>query len=221
MRRVWAASLLAATLLAVSPSSAQRSAAAGLAPGKLLVASRALRDPNFHQTVVLLVEYGALTGALGLVLNRPSRVELAALLPELEGIPERLSRHVHVGGPVEPTLFTLLVRSSAEPESSDRVYPDLFRSQSRELLERLVSAPVPEEDFRAYAGYAGWAPGQLEAELAVGGWHLVDGRAAIVFEQPTDRMWPRLILIGTAELARLRMPCCSRLVPTRSIGVTR
>lgn len=199
----WARTIAPLLILALwAPAGNVLSAAEGLAPGKLLVASRALRDPNFRETVVLLVEYGARTGAVGLVLNRSSDVELATLLPELEGAADRLAQPVYLGGPVEPALFTLLVRTGTEPEESERVYPDVFRSHSRQLLERLVRAPASDETFRAYAGYAGWAPGQLEAEMSVGGWHLIDGRAAIVFELPVDQMWPRLILIGTAELAR-------------------
>ncbi len=199
--------LLAALALAGASQVRIRAAAAApagdLGPGKLLVASRALRDPNFRETVVLIVEYDRPTGAVGLVINRPSEVGLAAALPELEAAGERADR-VFIGGPVEPTRFTLLIRSPAAPERSDRVLADVFMSSSRELLERLVTAPRADETFRAYAGYAGWAPGQLEAELAVGGWHVVDGRASIVFELPADKIWSRLILAGTAELARAR-----------------
>lgn len=198
--------LLATIALAAAPALGQRdagpSAADRLEVGKLLVASRELRDPNFRQTVVLIVDYSPATGAVGLVINRPSTVGLGRMLPELEATDE-LEDRVFIGGPVEPLRFTLLVRSASEPEGADRVFADLFVSTSRALLERLITAPAAGETFRAYAGYAGWAPGQLEGELAVGGWHVVDGRSAIVFEQPTDGVWSRLILIGTAEWAWL------------------
>ncbi len=197
--------LAAALALPGASRSQPRPASGDLEPGKLLVASRALRDPNFRETVVLIVEYARPTGAVGLVINRPSAVDLATALPELEGAGEGGGR-VFIGGPVEPMRFTLLIRSAAEPERADRVFADIFMSSSRELLERLVSAPGAGETFRAYAGYAGWAPGQLEAELAVGGWHVVDGRSSIVFELPPDKIWSRLILVGSAEMARLKPP---------------
>lgn len=203
----WAALLLAAGL--AGPSFAQNdSGRAGedLEPGKLLVASRQLSDPNFRQTVVLIVEYDRRTGALGLVINRPSEVELASVLPGREGAAEILAKRVLVGGPVEPTRLSLLIRAASEPEGAELIFADVYLSGSHELLERLVAAPAEGEAFRAYAGYAGWAPGQLEAEMAVGGWHLVDGRPAILFEHPIDQIWSRLILIGTAEWAQWRFP---------------
>lgn len=212
--RVGLVGLMAAAVLpghSAPEGRAARAVVDDLEPGKLLVADRAMRDPNFRQTVVLIVEYDRRTGALGLVINRPSEVELGSVMPGLEGTPGRLAEQVFVGGPVEPTHFTLLIRSKSAPELSDRVFADVYRSSSQELLERLVSTPAADETFRAYAGYAGWAPGQLEAELAIGGWHVVDGRPAIVFEHPIEKIWPRLILIGTAELARL--PASERRMP--------
>ncbi len=184
-----------------------------LEPGKLLVASRQLQDPNFRQTVVLIVDYGRRTGAVGLIINRPSEIALESVLPGVEGEPAELAEPVFIGGPVEPARFSLLLQAASEPESAERVFADVYLSHSRELLERLVSAPEESDTYRAYAGYAGWAPGQLEAELAVGGWHLVDGRPTHLFELPVDQIWSRLILIGTAEWARLPVPSGRRGAP--------
>lgn len=192
--------------LAGSPSFAQtrrgEDAVERLETGSFLVASRELQDPNFRQTVVLIVEYDRWQGALGLVINRPSEVELSHVMPRAEGSGVA-SELVFVGGPVEPLQFALLVRSPEAPQEARPVFDDVYFSNSLELLERLIDEPVEDGSFRTYAGYSGWAPGQLETEIAVGGWHVVAGQEEAIFEHPSDKVWSRLILLGTADWARL------------------
>ena len=204
MRRT--ASLALIALLAASGARAQasryRDQIERLEPGSFLVASRELQDPNFRETVVLIVEHAPHQGAIGLVINRPSTVELSRVIGEAPAAPD--VEPVFLGGPVEPLQLTALVRSPEPIENADRVLDDIFYSSDRELLEGLASDG--DRTFRAYAGYAGWAPGQLELEISVGGWHVVAGRAAVVFEHPTDKIWSRLILLGTAEWARRGAP---------------
>ncbi len=175
---------------------------ARLAPGRFLVASRELGDPNFRRTVVLLVDYDRREGALGLVINRPSEVDLASILSGAKDS-ERALGPVFLGGPVAPLQFAFLVRSGTPPEGGQRVLDDVFFSTNLDLLERLAAAEESEAPFRAYAGYAGWSIGQLEAEVHLGGWHVVEGRAETIFDPRADEVWPRLILVGTAEWARL------------------
>lgn len=174
----------------------------GNAPGvgKFLVASRELRDPNFRETVVLLVEHDDRDGAVGLVINRPTPVELFRLIPHVDGI-ERSEETIFRGGPVGPTTVMLLVRSVEAPEGAKRVFDDVFRSGNEDLLERLAVDRRPDESFRTYAGYAGWAPGQLEAEIAAGGWHVVPASAAAIFDEEPEAVWPRLIQAENAEWA--------------------
>jgi putative transcriptional regulator len=196
--------ILVLALLAFCPAFEAR-AQETLEPGSFLVASRELRDPNFRETVVLIVEHNRRGGALGLIVNRPSEVTLSQLLPELEAA--RGEDHVYRGGPVDPMQVTLLMRSS-EPESdgahpAQHVFEDVYFSSSRGLLQWLATDPEPTERFRVFAGHSGWAPGQLEMEIEAGGWHVLKGDAAAIFEEPSDMIWPRLILKGTAEWARL------------------
>ena len=173
---------------------------ADLEVGRLLVASRELRDPSFRETVVLVLEYSRSEGAVGVVVNRPSEIELGRILTDVDGAAE-LTEPVFIGGPVEPLQFTFLVRAESPPEDSEWVFADVFRSGSRKLLERLATAAPGSETFRAYAGYAGWVRGQLEAEIAAGAWHVLEGSPRRVFDASPRGLWSKLILIGTAEWA--------------------
>lgn len=158
------------------------------AKGMFLVAGRDLKDPNFARTVVLLVGYGE-EGAVGVIVNRPSTARLPDLLPEVEAADELPP--VYLGGPVAPAQMLMLVRSSSQPEEADAVFEDIYVSSSRTLLERLASEGGA--DLRVYAGYAGWAPGQLDWEIERGGWWLIPADAESIFDRDPDDVWPQLI----------------------------
>jgi putative transcriptional regulator len=199
----FAAALLA--LLVAAPHAVAQDEVT-LEPGRFLVASRELRDSNFRETVVLIVEYDPRGGALGLIVNSPTEVLLSQVFPDLEG--GTGDEPVFRGGPVDPMQVTLLVRSD-DPEAdgarpAQHVFEDVYFSNNRGLIEWMVRAPEVAGSLRSYAGYAGWSPGQLEAEIAVGGWHVMRGEPEAIFEEPSAKVWPRLILRGTAEWASLR-----------------
>jgi putative transcriptional regulator len=178
---------------------AQRSRAGALAKGKLLVASNELRDPNFAETVVLLIEHGE-EGAMGVVINRATRVKLSELLPKIKGLGQR-GDMIYEGGPVERSEILMLLRAEHEPEDSRAVFEDVYLSASAALLKRLAAEPRREEaPFRVYSGYAGWAPGQLEAEVEAGAWYLFPATAETVFASP-DELWRELIDRTTLRLA--------------------
>src|SRR6185295_15451194 len=147
--------------------------------GSFLVANRDLGDPNFSRTVVLLIECDE-EGALGLVINRATEVELSRAMPDLEG-PGIRGQFVFLGGPVERTGMRALVRSTEELEDSFPVFGDVRFSNSKTLLERLARQSGGKIPFRVYAGYSGWGPGQLENEIARGDWLVRPGDADYVF----------------------------------------
>jgi putative transcriptional regulator len=163
-----------------------------LAKGKFLVASRQLQDPNFRETVVLLIEYGQ-EGAMGLVINRPSAVKLATIFPDIKELKQRKDT-VYVGGPVEVNKMLLLIRSPKMPEGADEVTAGVYISSSWKVLEGLVKKKATREDrFRLFAGYAGWAPTQLDFERTRGDWHVLKADAESVFSQKPAELWPALI----------------------------
>lgn len=164
--------------------------AAPLKAGLFLVATPTLGDPNFRETVVLLCIYEA-EGTLGVVVNRPTDLLLSEALPAipaLQGKPDVL----YSGGPVQPGGLVLLFRVEQEPADTRRILDGVYMGGSVDTLARIVAQPKPSEAFRAYAGYAGWAPGQLEFEMAMGSWFVIPADAASIFEKDPARLWDEL-----------------------------
>lgn len=162
-----------------------------LAPGKFLVANRHVGGPHFHRSVVLLVEYGT-SGAVGLIINKPTAMELSGLLPDLEELKGRTDK-VFLGGPVDHQVVLVLFRSSDPPEGSKPVTGDVHFSGSLETLRKIVASNVQREPFRAYVGYAGWVPMQLEAEVSRGDWRIVQSEAKAIFDMDSEEVWPELM----------------------------
>jgi putative transcriptional regulator len=181
--------IAALALLAVGGSATAGERAAGrLEKGKFLVASRALQDPRFAQTVVLLVEYNA-DGALGVIVNRPTEMPLGDALPEVKELARRRDV-VYLGGPVARERMLVLLRTRNEPPESLRIFGRVFASGSLSALRHSVTRG---DGVRAYAGYTGWGAGQLDREVARGDWLIGPADVDAVFaEHPTD-VWDRLI----------------------------
>ncbi len=166
--------------------------------GKFLVASEHIRDPNFAKTVVLLLS-DDWHGSMGVVINRPSPVKLSAVLPNLD--PSRKRKGLlFIGGPVSRTELLLLIRSSKLREKTIHVVEDIYMSRSPEALERLMDDS--KNPFRAYAGYAGWRPGQLDAEVEQGDWKILRADSKTVFDAASEKIWPDLIRGEPTNLVR-------------------
>jgi putative transcriptional regulator len=161
-----------------------------LKAGVFLVASPALGDPNFRQTVVLLCIYEP-EGTLGVVVNRPTDLLLSEALPTIPGLQGKPDV-LFAGGPVQPNGLVLLFRMDQEPADTRKVLQGVYMGGNIDTLARILSQPKPSEAFRAYAGYAGWAPGQLEFEMAMGSWGLVPADAASIFDKDPARLWDEL-----------------------------
>ncbi len=162
--------------------------------GQILVASRNLADPNFFRTVILILEHRE--GALGVVLNRPTPVTLADVVPawlELAAAPAVIFH----GGPVERTAAIGLARP-ATPGDPARPDPTSFsltiREPGREIgIVNLSAQPADlagvVKDVRIYSGYAGWSPGQLEGEIQAGGWLVLDHEAFDPLTSDPATLW--------------------------------
>jgi putative transcriptional regulator len=174
---------------ATGPESAEQGKShARLARGRFLVANRSLRDPTFFETVVLLVDYDD-HGALGVVLNRPTDVPLIAALPEVKELRKRKDL-VFLGGPVARDRMVLLLRAEAAPPQSVEVLERVYATGSLSALRRSIGHG---ESVRAYAGYAGWGPGQLDAEVARGDWLIGPADSKAIFDDPPNALWPRFV----------------------------
>ncbi len=175
-----------------------------LAPGKFLVASRALRDPNFAETVVLLTDYDQ-DGAAGLVVNVRTDVGLARVFDDLS-LGANAARTAFAGGPVARTSALVLIRSRPGMTGVRSVVPGVDLVATRERLEQTMSAETEPDRFRVYLGRAGWGPGQLERETLGGAWHVVPAETDLVFDPEPDTLWRRLIRRTELQVARVSRP---------------
>ena len=206
MTRFWRPLALAATITCgavVAQSQSKR--ADDIKAGKLLVSSRDLADPNFAESAVLLIEYDK-QGTVGLIVSRRTKVPVSKVLPDANAA-KHSSDPVYIGGPVEPTAMLGLFRSAKKPEDgATPLVGDVYMVSSKGVLEKALSDSSGPADLRLYLGYCGWAPGQLENEVNLGGWWIFEGEAGLVFDPYPDSVWSRLIARTEQQIAfRLRM----------------
>lgn len=169
--------------------------------GQLLVATPVIGDGNFDRTVVLLLEHHD-EGALGLVLNRPTEVDVVDPLPEWNGLAAQPSV-VFVGGPVEQNAAIGLARATS-PVPADGWSPVLDDIGTFDLSQNPTELTVTGiEQVRVYAGYAGWSAGQLEAEMAADAWIVVDARPDDVLCDDPLLLWSRVLRRQGGDLALL------------------
>ena len=169
--------------------------------GQLLISSGGLYDPNFRHTVVLIGEHSA-DGALGVVLNRALNLTVEETVPDLASLVPT-GEWLYEGGPVQPSS-PVLVAELSDPDSADLL---VFGSVG--FLVGEVSPTAEENILRArlFAGYSGWGPGQLEAEMAIDSWILEPARVEDVFTTEPDLLWSRALRRKGEEFHQLsRMP---------------
>jgi putative transcriptional regulator len=174
----------------------------GLKPskGKFLVAGRSMGDPRFRETVILLIRHGS-DGAVGLIINRPTKVKLSHAFPEIKVLENR-SDTLFLGGPVGADQMFMLARSESEPAESLQVFKGIYVSSDR-LMLRSMAEGNNGSTFRVYGGYAGWGAGQLESELSKNDWHVINADAETIFDKEPEKIWPELILRSSAIHVRL------------------
>lgn len=146
-----------------------------------------LGDPNFHRSVVLMIEHSD-TGAMGLVVNRPAAMTLKDIGrgQQLEVARVREDDSVMVGGPVEPQRGFVLHDSNTITEKHE-VLPGLFLSLTVDALQPLLSDPRTHLKF--CLGYSGWGPGQIEKELSQGSWLFTEASAHPVLFGSPEELW--------------------------------
>lgn len=159
--------------------------------GKLLIAMPGMGDPRFERSVVFLCAHSD-EGAMGLIVNkRAGDLTLAELLEQLKiapGVAPR-DRPIHFGGPVEHARGFVLHSGDYGSEGSTLHVSDAFgMTATLDILEDIALGRGPDRTILAL-GYAGWGPGQLEAELAQNGWLVADADADIVFAGEDGVKW--------------------------------
>jgi putative transcriptional regulator len=168
----------------------QSTNAKDLGAGKLLVASRRLGDPNFAQTVVLLVRYDA-KDVVGLVLNRRTDLPMSQVLEGIKAARNR-SDPVYSGGPVEPSVFAL-TQSPSKVEGAEHIFGTVYMISTKASFEQAISARPDASGLHVYLGAAAWSAAQLRMEMALGAWFIFPADAGTVFDSDPDSLWPKMI----------------------------
>ena len=163
----------------------------------MLVATPLIADPTFARTVVFLLAHGR-DGAFGLVVNRPAASTAHEVLPDWEG-PVTAPGVVFVGGPVTPDLLIGVARvPEGDPRGFQRVLGEVG---TIELTDPPPDLAGHVTHCRFFAGSAGWAPGQLEDELAEGAWWPVDATPFDLFTEDPETLWSSVLRRQPGELA--------------------
>jgi putative transcriptional regulator len=188
---VAAAVVLGSALWAAEPADAPPQSAR--LAGQLLVATSELQDPRFTRTVIYMLRHDARTGAMGLVVNRQlGEVPMAVLLKQ-SGLPSEGAKgsvRLHVGGPVEATRIIVLHSDDYAGPDTVKVAGGVAVTTEPSILKSIAEGKGPRR-ARFTLGYAGWAPGQLEAEMEAGYWIVVPSDDAIVFDDAYETKWDR------------------------------
>ena len=154
--------------------------------GRLLVAGAGLFDPNFRQTVILMVEHSG-DGALGVVLNRPATVGVSEVVPALAGIVDA-DAPLFLGGPVQPD-GVLVLGEYEDPSAANALLVDNVG-----LADKIDEPVIPSlRRARVFAGYAGWGAGQLETELESASWIIEPATPNDVFDPNPADLWRRVL----------------------------
>ena len=154
--------------------------------GQFLVAPPRLIEPNFHRTIILVLQHDE-NGALGLVLNRPTNSEIDNIWEVMTGTSLSSEGVLYIGGPVDGPIMMLHTR----PEFSEQqVMPGLYVSSQKTNLAKLVSEKALP--YKVFSGYAGWTEGQLDAEIQHGGWLVSPASPDEVFSMKNEDPWKEL-----------------------------
>lgn len=154
--------------------------------GHFLIATPSMDDPNFRQTVMLMIQHDS-DGALALVLNRPSNLTIEQAWEQVGSSPCHCQGILGIGGPCQGPIMALHNR---EDVGEKQVLPGVFLSVEEENISWLMRRGA--DHINCYIGYAGWSPGQLEEEIAIGSWKTIPAQSAIVFTAELEGLWKQV-----------------------------
>lgn len=158
---------------------------------QLLIAMPSLQDPNFTRTVTVICEHNK-HGAMGIIINQPTSMSVDELFDQLDFKDKNNKAPnpspVFAGGPVHIDRGFILHDSDRQWKSTHIIDNDLMLTTSEDILLDIALGKGPKNSIIAL-GYAGWAAGQLEQELAENVWLTVPYEANIVFDTPVSKRW--------------------------------
>jgi putative transcriptional regulator len=176
-------------LLLLSGSSWPASAAATKPLTAILIVARGhLPDSNFADSIVLVMNNLG-PGPVGIVINRPMPIPVSRLFPEIKRLAQVRDK-VYFGGPVDFGSVWFLFRAPTPPEHAIQACDGVYLSADRELLLQLLGRNKPMDSLRIFLGHAGWAPGQLEAEIGRHDWTSKRAEMEAIFSGKSEHPWP-------------------------------
>lgn len=191
--------LLVALLVATAPSAFSQAPSVG----RILVSNPAVEDPNFSESVLLIVFHDNNIGSAGVFLNRPTWVDPIEAFPEI-GVLDGYDGALYLGGPVAPTELWLLFEFNGRPiDGTQPVAGPIYVGLDPALLSEIDFSAEDRPKVRLYAGRAEWGPGQLAEEIAAGDWRTVPARPAEVFADDPANLWQEMPLSGEGVRASL------------------
>lgn len=154
----------------------------------LLIARDGLPDPNFADSVVLVMNNLG-PAPVGIITNRPTPIPVSRLFPDLQRL-VKVRDKVYFGGPVDFGSVWFLFRAAAPPEHAIQACDGVYLSADRQQLLQLLVRDNPMDGLRIFVGHAGWAPGQLEVEIAQRDWILKRAEMEAIFSDKSEHPWP-------------------------------
>jgi putative transcriptional regulator len=154
----------------------------------LIVARNGLPDPNFADSLVLVMNNLA-AGPVGIIVNRPMPISVSRLFPDMAHLAQVRDK-VYFGGPIDFDSVWFLFRAAARPEHAILACDGVYLSADRELLLELLGRSKPMDGLRIFLGHAGWAPGQLEAEIERHDWTAKQAEMEAIFSGKAEHPWP-------------------------------
>ncbi len=171
--------------------------------GVFLVADRKIMDAHFSKTVILMLHHDA-GGSSGLIINHPTEQVLPDLLPSVEwAVPVE---PIFAGGPVlRDETLTLLFRTQQAPQDMEPVFEDVYVTRKARVFARVLQDETQSKGHRLYAGYAGWSPGQLEAEQRRGDWHVLLADVDVLFDKDVRQTWSEMFARTQRRFVKKRL----------------
>lgn len=161
-----------------------------ISKGTFLVASKKLANSSFRETVILITHYSQY-GTSGLAVNRPSKFALNKVFPQLKQLQDN-EDELYLGGPVSSDSIFVLLQTRQPAEGMQKITDDFYFSPGIQSLTHNKPGADTQKNTRAFAGYSGWTPGQLENEIRRGDWLVIQSDPKIIFSQDDESLWKQL-----------------------------
>lgn len=158
---------------------------------EFLVARNQIQDPFFRHSVVFMLPEQNGPLIVGLIINRPTRVTLNKLFPDLPEFKDH-TEPAYFGGPVDVRTPSVVFRSSTAPERAVQLYNNIYLTFDHDLITKLFQNTQKAGMPRMFLGRAQWAPGQLQNEIRMGGWYRIRADYNLIFTSHPDDIWRTL-----------------------------